>query len=121
MFVRRFDDCQEFMAGDDSVLREFLHPKKANLRIHYSLALARVLPRKKTKLHKLKTSEVYYIVEGRGLMHINGESCEVGPQCVIYIPPDSKQYLENTGDCDLLFLCIVDPAWCRQDEEILED
>ena len=119
MFVKRFDDCQEFMAADDSALREFLHPAKADLQINYSLAVARVLPHKKTKLHKLKTSEVYYVIEGRGIMHINTEFCEVDSHCAIYIPPDSKQYIENTGDSDLVFLCIVDPAWRNEDEEIL--
>jgi mannose-6-phosphate isomerase-like protein (cupin superfamily) len=120
MLVRRLDDCQEFIAADDSVLREFLHPAKEQLQIHYSLACAKVLPRQKTRLHKLVTSEVYYIIEGSGIMHINEESCKVDPNCAIYIPPDSKQYIENTGDSDLKFLCIVDPAWRGRDEEILD-
>jgi mannose-6-phosphate isomerase-like protein (cupin superfamily) len=121
MFVKRLDDCREFTAGDDSVLREFLHPEKDEVQINYSLACAKVMAGQKTRLHKLKTSEVYYIIEGRGLMHINDETCEVGPHCVIYIPPDSVQYIENTGEGDLSFLCIVDPAWRRQDEEILDE
>ncbi len=119
MFVKHSEDCQEFIAADGSALREFLHPAKADLNIHYSLAHAKVTTRQKTRLHKLKTSEVYYIIEGRGLMHINEETCEVGPNCAVYIPPDSKQYIENTGEGDLSFLCIVDPAWRDQDEEIL--
>jgi mannose-6-phosphate isomerase-like protein (cupin superfamily) len=121
MFVRHIDDCQEFVAADDSVLREFLHPAKTNLQINYSLALAKVLPHQKTRLHKLKTSEVYYIIEGCGLMHINEESCKVSPHCAIYIPPNSEQYIENTGDSDLSFLCIVEPAWRPRDEVILGD
>ena len=27
------------------------------------------------------------------------------------IPPGSTQYIENTGNSDLKFLCIVEPAW----------
>jgi len=38
---------------------------------------------------------------------------------VVYIPPLSTQYIRNTGSDDLKFLCIVDPAWREQDEEIL--
>ena len=119
MFIKRFDDCPEFTAGDDSILREFLHPAKAGLSINYSLAHATVLPHQKTRPHKLKTSEVYYIIEGSSLMHIDEESCEIGPRCAIYIPPDSVQYIENTSDSDMAFLCIVEPAWRPQDEEIL--
>jgi mannose-6-phosphate isomerase-like protein (cupin superfamily) len=101
-------------------LRELLHPEKADLQIHYSLAHAKVAKEQKTIPHKLKTSEVYYITAGQGLMHIDEEAFEVGPETVIYIPPGARQYIENTGDSDLEFLCIVDPAWREEDEEIFE-
>ena len=119
MFIKRFDDCREFTAADNSILREFLHPAKTEVKINYSLAHATVLPHQKTRPHRLKTSEVYYITAGCGVMHIDEESCEVGPRCAIYIPPGSKQYIENTGNSDLVFLCIVEPAWRPRDEEIL--
>jgi mannose-6-phosphate isomerase-like protein (cupin superfamily) len=57
---------------------------------------------------------------GQGLMHIDKESFEVGPECAVYIPPGSMQYIENTGDSDLIFLCIVDPAWRKEDEDVLD-
>ncbi len=50
-------------------------------------------------------------------MHIDEESLEVGPDCAVYIPPQAMQYIENTGNSDLKFLCIVDPAWRKEDEE----
>ena len=69
--------------------------------------------------HKLKNSEIYYILEGQGLMHIDNESARVLPGQVVYIPPDAVQYIKNIGQVDLKFLCIVDPAWRKEDEEIL--
>jgi mannose-6-phosphate isomerase-like protein (cupin superfamily) len=120
MFVKRFKDCREFTAGDGSILRELLHPKKADLQIGYSLAYARVAAGQETKPHKLKSSEVYYIISGNGLMHIDEETFEVRAETAIYIPPGAKQYIENTGKSELKFLCIVDPAWREEDEEILE-
>lgn len=121
MFVRRLEDCQEFIAGDDSILREFLHPDKSDLEIRYSLAHARVLAGEKTQPHRLQTSEVYYIIAGEGVMHIDEEAVNVGPNCTIYIPPRAVQFIENIGSCDLVFLCIVDPAWRSEDEEVLPD
>jgi len=118
MFVRQLKDCPAFIAGDGSLLRELLHPEKETLRIRYSLAHAKVKPGQKTKPHRLRTSEVYYIMAGKALMHIGEESFEVLPQCAIYIPPRSTQCVENTGDCDLEFLCIVEPAWKKQYEEV---
>ncbi|MBU4077459.1 MAG: cupin domain-containing protein [Euryarchaeota archaeon] len=58
-------------------------------------------------------------MEGEGIMHINEESSKVHPGAAIYIPPRSMQYINNTGKTDLIFLCIVDPAWRREDEEII--
>jgi mannose-6-phosphate isomerase-like protein (cupin superfamily) len=37
----------------------------------------------------------------------------------VYIPPLAVQSIENTGDGDLKFLCLVDPAWRPEEEEIL--
>jgi mannose-6-phosphate isomerase-like protein (cupin superfamily) len=119
VFIKDLQDCEEFIAGDNSLLRELLHPDKADLSIRYSLAHAVVKPGRISKPHKLKTSEVYFIIEGEGIMYIDEESAEVHPNQVIYIPPLSEQYIHNTGSTDLVFLCIVDPAWRREDEEIL--
>ena len=113
-------DCEEFVAGDRSILRELLHPDKADLAIRYSLAHARVRPGEKTTPHRLRTGEVYYIIEGQGRMHIDAESSEVVAGSAVYIPPRSIQHIENTGTQDLVFLCIVDPAWRAQDEEVLD-
>jgi mannose-6-phosphate isomerase-like protein (cupin superfamily) len=120
MFLKRLKDCREFTADDGSILRELLHPEKADLQIRYSLACAKVAAGQKTKPHKLKSCEVYYITAGSGLMHIDKKSFEAGPESAIYIPPGARQYIENTGDSDLEFLCIVEPAWREEDEEILE-
>jgi mannose-6-phosphate isomerase-like protein (cupin superfamily) len=118
MFVKHLKDCREFIAGDASVLREILHPEKADLQINYSLAYAKVLPGQRTKSHSLKTSEVYYILEGDGLMHIDEESCQVTAESTVYIPPNAKQYIENTGKSALKFLCIVDPFWKLENETV---
>ena len=120
MIVRSLMECQEFVAGDGSVLRELLHPDKADIAIRYSLAHAKVAPGQTTAPHRLRTSEVYYIVEGTGRMTIDDESRSVGPGDAIYIPPNAVQRIENTGSGDVIFLCIVDPAWRLEDEEILE-
>ncbi|CAG0985930.1 L-ectoine synthase [Methanosarcinales archaeon] len=118
MFIRNLNECEEFKAGDNSILRELLHPDKAEIAINYSLAHAIIKPGQTSLPHKLKTTEVYYILEGEGLMHINEEKQRVYQGHVIYIPPDSLQFIQNTGKNDLIFLCIVDPAWKKEDETI---
>lgn len=121
MFIRHLKDCEEFVAGDRSILRELLHPDKADLAIRYSLAHAKVGHGETTTPHRLRTAEVYYILRGHGRMHIDAETSDVIADCVVYIPPRAVQFIENTGAGDLVFLCIVDPAWRPDDEEILRN
>lgn len=119
MLVKDLLNCQEFIAGDATILKELLHPDKENIKLRYSLAHATLKTGKISMPHKLKTSEVYYIIEGEGLMHIEGESSKVQAGQAIYIPPNTKQFIENIGKSDLKFLCIVDPAWKKEDEVVL--
>ena len=121
MIIRDLKDCREITAGDGSALRELFHPDQGPFQFDYSLARAVVKPGGETNPHRLKNSEVYYILEGRGLMHIEQETAEVSAGQAVYIPPFHIQFIENTGATDLAFLCIVDPAWKPEDEEVLPD
>ena len=119
MLIKDLKNCTEFIAGDDTTFRELLNGNTENLDIRYSLGEAILPPKKISQPHALKTSEVYFILQGKGMMHINEEKQEVSAGQVIYIPPHGKQFIENIGDSDLKFLCIVDPAWKKEDEEII--
>jgi mannose-6-phosphate isomerase-like protein (cupin superfamily) len=110
--------CPEFIAGDSTILRQLIHPDKGDFNIRYSMAHARVEPGKSSLKHSLKSSEIYYILEGKGKMHINDETAIVATGQLIYIPPYATQYIENIGSTDLIFLCIVDPAWKTEDEVV---
>jgi mannose-6-phosphate isomerase-like protein (cupin superfamily) len=119
MRIRRLTDCPEITAGDLTRLRELLHPcRDYPFEGRYSLAHAIVAPGWKSRRHRLKTDEVYYILSGRGRMHVDEESAEVGPGDALEIPPGSVQWIENIGPDELSFLCIVDPAWRAEDEEV---
>ncbi len=120
MLIRKLKDCDEIAAGDNTRLRELLHPhREYAFDGRYSLAHAVVDPGHQTIRHRMKTDEVYYILEGTGQMHIDDEVADVEAGDAIEIPPGSIQWIENTGDSKLIFLCIVDPAWREIDEEIL--
>jgi len=119
MLIRRLDDCSACTAGDHTRLRELLHPDRQSAAIRYSLAHASLDPGMTSLPHALSSSEVYYILSGRGCMVIDGEECEVETGQAVYIPPGAVQHIRNTGNEPLAFLCIVDPAWQRADETVL--
>ncbi len=121
MLIKNLDSCKEIIANDGSILREIFSPLKDNVNIRYSLALAKVKAKEITKRHRLKSTEVYFILQGKGIMYIDNEAAEVKKGDIIYIPPNSIQRIENIGEKDLIFLCIVDPAWKEENEEILND
>lgn len=118
MLVKKLAECRSFIAVDGSLLREILHPAKQPVKIHYSLAHAILNPVQKTIPHVLKHAEVYYVLSGHGTMHINDETKDVSANDAIYIPPGKVQFIENTADDNLEFLCIVDPAWKPEIESV---
>ncbi len=121
MLIRKLSQTHEIIAGDATRLRELLHPDRDYpFSGRYSLAFAMLPPGKCSNRHRLSSDEVYYILAGSGIMHINDESERVEAGDAIDIPPGSEQWVENTGNTDLHFLCIVDPAWRAEDETVLE-
>jgi len=120
MIIKDLDECESVIAGDGSQLRELLNPLKENLAVRYSLAEARVGPGEATAAHRLRNAEVYYIIAGAGEMRIEDETAAVRSGQAVYIPPGAVQSIHNTGAEDLVFLCLVDPAWRPEDETVLE-
>lgn len=121
MLIRKLMECDEFVAGDGTLLRELLHPSQQAVELRYSLAQA-IVPVGQTSIpHALATSEVYYILQGVGEMHINTEAQQVTVGDMVYIPPHAKQFIRNCGSEPLVFLCIVDPAWKAADETVYAD
>lgn len=120
MLIRKLQDCPEFIAGDATLLRELLHPDKQAIDLRYSLAHAIVQPGQTSKLHSLRTSEVYYVLSGQGEMQIDGDRRSIEPGDAVYIPPFAKQCVSCTSAEPLVFLCIVDPAWRVEDEVVDE-
>ncbi|MFW9961957.1 MAG: cupin domain-containing protein [Candidatus Sifarchaeia archaeon] len=122
MIIKKLQDIKEIIALDDTIIREILNPKHDSLPSHigYSLAHATLSPKKTSLPHRFKTaSEVYYILKGEGIMHIDDETQRVGPGDTIYISPRAVQSIENTGEINLEFLCIVYPEWQPDAEELV--
>jgi mannose-6-phosphate isomerase-like protein (cupin superfamily) len=121
MLIRKLHNCEEIVAGDHVRLRELLHPDRDyQFNGRYSLAHAVLAAGEKSARHRLATNEVYYVLSGTGLVHVDDESARVVAGDVVEIPPGSIQWIENIAHEELAFLCIVDPAWRAADEEVLD-
>jgi len=119
MLEKKLQEIEGIKGKEGTTIRQIFYPHNTLDGIRYSLAHFTVDVGKKSQLHKMKTSEVYFILQGKGTIHIDDNTCQVTKDQSVYVPPHSKQFIENTGNEKLKFLCIVDPAWKQVDEILL--
>jgi len=120
MIIKKLQEIDVIDGGEGTKIRQVFHPHNTLNGVRYSLSHSSLEFGKKSKLHKMKTSEIYYILDGEGIIQIDDDTFKVSKDQAIYIPPHSKQCIENTGKDEMKFLCIVDPAWKHEDEVVLE-
>ena len=119
MNTKEIESLDAVSGNEGTQIRQIFSPNDTNNTIRYSLAHCTIKPGNNSKPHKMKTSEIYYILQGNGIMHIEEEEKVVKKNETIFVPPMSRQFIENNGEIDLILLCIVDPAW-KQEDEITE-
>ena len=120
MSLRKNSEIKYIQGDEGTKIKQYFHPHNTLNGINYSIAQFTLEPGKKSKLHKIRSSEIYYILEGNGNLMINEDSHNLEKDDSVYVPPNSKQFIENLGSNNLRFLCIVEPAWKADDETILE-
>jgi mannose-6-phosphate isomerase-like protein (cupin superfamily) len=120
MSVRRDSEIKSIQGNEGTQIKQYFHPHNTPNGINYSLAQFTLEPGKKSKLHKIRSTEIYYILEGSGNLKIEEDTHHLEKNDSVYVPPNSKQFIENTGKGNLKFLCIVEPAWKADAEIMLE-
>ena len=119
MLIKDVHKIPTLLAADGCLIKEIIHPHNDHISRNISLALAEVAAGKATRPHKLAMLELYFILEGKGLMHIAKETAEVRPGQAVYIPPHEIQYIENISSEPLRFLCICHPGYDPDQDKLL--
>ncbi|NND87513.1 MAG: cupin domain-containing protein [Nitrosopumilus sp.] len=120
MSVRKNSEIDSIQGDEATSIKQYFHPHNTLNGINYSLAQFALEPGKRSKLHKIKSSEIYYILEGNARLKVDDDAITLGKDDSVFVAPNSVQLIENTGREILRFLCIVEPAWKASDETILE-
>ena len=120
MSLRKNSEINSIRGNEGTKIKQYFHPHNTLNGINYSLAQFTLEPGKRSKLHKIGSSEIYYILEGNGRLNIDEDIQDLEKDDSVYVPPNSKQFIENKGKVDLRFLCIVEPAWEIEDETLIE-
>jgi mannose-6-phosphate isomerase-like protein (cupin superfamily) len=119
MDVKNIDRVPAFITKDGSEIRELLAHRNSVIR-NQTLAEARLPPGSATAPHRhLKTEEIYYIIEGRGSMRVDGDTQPVGPGDAIAIPPGAAHQITNTDVTPLRFLCCCAPGYEDDDTQLI--
>jgi mannose-6-phosphate isomerase-like protein (cupin superfamily) len=101
MIIKKLQNLDKINGNEGTIISQIFHPHSTLSGIRYSVSHSTIKPGKRSKHHKMKTSEVYYILEGNGVIHIDKVSQIVSKDDAVYIPPLSIQFIENSGTNDL--------------------
>lgn len=113
MTIRNLAEQAPFTTKDGSTIRSILDAANAPVE-RQSLAEAMVPAGVAIERHYHKVSEeFYFLLEGRALMEIEGETQEVGPGEAILIP--AGKWHQITGLEETRFLCCCAPPYAHGD------
>jgi mannose-6-phosphate isomerase-like protein (cupin superfamily) len=106
MRIVRKESKSPFIAKDGSEIRELYKSER--------MSLAEATAYHETNRHFHKASEeIYYILEGNGIMEIEGEKKEVSAGDTVVILPKEKHRIFATKK--VRFLCFCSPPYSDED------
>jgi len=113
MEIRNRANQTPFITKDGSIIRSLLDRANAPV-ANQSLAEATIPAGAETERHYHRLSEeFYYILQGTGVMEIDGRKTEVHPGDAILIPAGAWHQIR--GKTDLVFLCCCAPPYSHED------
>jgi mannose-6-phosphate isomerase-like protein (cupin superfamily) len=83
--------------------------EKLNHSKGYLIALYQPMAYVELHAHKVQ-EQIYHVLEGEGLMDIDGKKHVVRKHDVIYLPPGVTHAMQNSGLVDLVFLVVTSPV-----------
>ncbi|MCP3850516.1 MAG: cupin domain-containing protein [Gammaproteobacteria bacterium] len=119
-YIHHYKPDEQFSTEEKCDINELLnHSSDPNC----SIARASVAPGVCTQLHAVtKTIERYVILEGKGEVSINNTPPQnVSTLDIITIPAGAPQKIKNTGETELIFLCICTPRFEQKNYLNLEE
>lgn len=115
MEVRNLEDAESFTTKDGSTIRELLGLPTSALVRNQSLAEATLAAGQATQRHyHARSEEIYFLLDGGGVMEVDGDTREVGPGDAVLIPPGAWHTL-SAGPAGARLLCMCAPAYTDAD------
>ncbi|MDD2614382.1 MAG: cache domain-containing protein [Methanosarcina sp.] len=118
---RSVNECEYTDEPEKLQIAELLNPLSLdrNLNLSCSIAHSIVEPGKSVVPHLEKNPEIHYILEGKGLLYIDGIPVNIHSDQLIFIPAEAIQTTYNTENTTLKFLIISQPTSSEHSTVIL--
>lgn len=102
---------QQFPGHFGSALSKALvHPETTGSQlVDYRISTYQPMAYVERHVHKVQ-EQVYHVLDGEGIMEIDGEKTVVRKHNVIFIAPGSWHSIENSGLGDLTFIVVTTPV-----------
>lgn len=78
---------------------------------HLTTTLAVIEPGGEQRIHSHRPEQIYFILEGSGVMTVGIETQKVGPGDCVFIPSGQPHGLKNDGDVTLRYFSVAAPAY----------
>lgn len=115
MQTRTLDSQPAFTTKDGSTIRELFGSAVGGSSAQ-SLAEARLAPGSATERHLHALSEeIYFVLEGEGVIEIDGEEATLKAGDAVVIPPGAAHTIATWGLQELRFLCCCVPPYTHDD------
>src|SRR5437773_6688397 len=82
---------------------------------HLTTTLVQVDPGGEQPIHKHAPEQVYFVLEGSGLMTVGSETQEVGPGVCVFVPADTPPGIRHQGQELLRYFSAAAPAFDTSD------
>jgi len=82
---------------------------------HLTTTLVQIDPGGEQPVHKHAPEQVYFVLEGSGLMTVGSETHEVGPGICVFVPSDTPHGIRNQGQAALRYFSAAAPAFDTSD------
>jgi len=103
-----------YVTLDGSRVTELLRPERGGPR-NLSVAEAVVEPGQSTRRHRHgRSDEVYYILEGKGVVTLGANSYAVEPGSCLLLPAGAVHSARCEGEAPLRILCLCAPPYTHE-------
>ena len=115
MTINRRESVQRYVRDSGNIESFLLVSAKTSGSADLTVTMVEMQRGGNQMVHSHAPEQMYHIMAGRGIMHVDGEEREVKTGDSISFGPHAKHGLRNTGDTVLKYMSAASPSFSVQE------